>query len=82
MGYHPLYMIARGLRRIISKPYVIGGLAMIITFFTDGWRGREQLPDPTVISYIRRTQLRQIGRFIARETKRIIPNKIKIDLKV
>ncbi|MCP4538177.1 MAG: glycosyltransferase family 2 protein [Chloroflexi bacterium] len=60
MGYHPLYMIARGIRRMVSQPYVIGGIAMILTFFADWLMGREQLPDPSVIDYVRRTQLRQL----------------------
>lgn len=65
MGYHPLYMIARGIHHLASRPYVIGGIAMIITFFADWLRGREQLPDPSVIQYIRRTQLKQLAGLLA-----------------
>lgn len=61
MGYHPLYMIARGIRHMASRPYIIGGIAMIVTFFADWLRDREQLPDPSVIRYIHRTQLRQLA---------------------
>ena len=61
MGYHPLYMLARGIRHVASRPYVIGGLAMLATFMEDGLRGREQLLDPAVIRYIRRTQLRRLA---------------------
>jgi biofilm PGA synthesis N-glycosyltransferase PgaC len=60
MGYHPLYMIARGIGRMARRPYVISGVAMIFVFFADWLRGRERLPDPAVIRYVRRTQLRKL----------------------
>jgi len=61
MGYHPLFMIARGIRRMFARPYLVGGMAMIIAYFTAWLRGRERLPDPSVILYVRRTQLRQLA---------------------
>lgn len=33
MGYHPLYAIASGLFRMHEKPYVIGGLIIIASYF-------------------------------------------------
>lgn len=61
MGYHPLYTIARGIRRMSSPPYVIGGMAMILAHFVAWARRREQLPDPSVIRFIHRTQLKQLA---------------------
>jgi biofilm PGA synthesis N-glycosyltransferase PgaC len=61
MGYHPLFMIARGIRHMFNRPYLIGGLAMITAYFAAAWRRREQLPDPAIIDYIRRTQLKLLA---------------------
>jgi len=60
MGYHPLFLIARGVQYIFMRPCLIGGIAMIIAYFTAGLRGRERLPDPAVIRYVRRTQLKKL----------------------
>lgn len=60
MGYHPLFMLARGVRHMRDRPYLIGGLAMILAYFTAGLQGRERLQDPAVIQYVRQTQLRQL----------------------
>jgi len=65
MGYHPLYLIARGIRHMITWPYVIGGMAMIIAYFVAWTQGRERLPGPSVIRYIRRTQLKQLAGLLA-----------------
>jgi biofilm PGA synthesis N-glycosyltransferase PgaC len=61
MGYHPLFMIARGIRHIFNRPYLVGGMAMLIAYFVVWMRGQEQLPDLSVIRYVRRTQLRQLA---------------------
>jgi biofilm PGA synthesis N-glycosyltransferase PgaC len=64
MGYHPLYTIARGIRHMAFRPYVIGGLAMIFGHFVAWLEGRERLADPSVIRYVRRTQLRQLAGWV------------------
>jgi biofilm PGA synthesis N-glycosyltransferase PgaC len=62
MGYHPLYLIARGIWHMFTRwPYLIGGTAMIVAYFVAWLQGRERLPDPPVIRYVRRTQLRQLA---------------------
>ena len=61
MGYHILYTVARGLRHMASRPYIIGGLAMIAAHLIAWMQKREQLPDPAVRHYIQRTQLRQLA---------------------
>jgi hypothetical protein len=60
MGYHPLFMIARGIWHMFSRPYLIGGLAMLMAYCVAWLQKRERMPDPSVIRYIRRTQLRQL----------------------
>ena len=65
MGYHPLFMLARGIGHSLKQPYIIGGLAMIGGFFWASLRGQEQLPDPDIIRYVRQTQLKQLGGMLA-----------------
>ena len=40
MGYHPLFMIARGIRRMTDRPFLIGGVAMIGAYFMAWLRPR------------------------------------------
>lgn len=61
MGYHPLYLIARGLRHMFTRrPYLIGGALLIAAYFFARLQGREQLPDPAVTGYVRQTQKEQL----------------------
>lgn len=65
MAYHPLYLIARGVRSMFKPPYLVGGLAMIATYFWAGIKGQERLSDPALVRYIRRTQLRKLFGLLA-----------------
>jgi poly-beta-1,6-N-acetyl-D-glucosamine synthase len=65
MGYHPLFMIARGIRRMTDRPYVIGGIAMVGAYFRSYLRREEMLADPSVVRYVRRTQLRKLAGWLA-----------------
>lgn len=61
MGYHPLFMIGRCLRRmIIDKPYIIGGLVMILGFFYYKIKGIKPIDDPQLISFIREYQKKRM----------------------
>jgi glycosyltransferase involved in cell wall biosynthesis len=61
MGYHPLYMLARGIRHMADRPYVIGGAAMIGSFFLAWLQKQDLLADPTVVQYIRHTQINKLA---------------------
>lgn len=61
MGYHPLFMIARGIRRMTDRPYLIGGVAMIGAYFVAWMRKQELLAEPSVVHYIRRTQMKKLA---------------------
>ncbi len=65
IGYHPLYITARGIRHMFTRPYLIGGIAMIVAYFAAWLQGREQLPDRSLINHIRRTQLKQLVGLLA-----------------
>ncbi|MHB8135341.1 MAG: glycosyltransferase family 2 protein [Anaerolineaceae bacterium] len=60
MGYHPLFMFARGFRRMTERPYVIGGLAMVASYILSWFRREEMLAEPFVVNYIRRTQMKKL----------------------
>ena len=61
MGYHPFFILARGLRHMIDPPFVIGGLAMIWAYFVAWLRGEELLADPAVVRYIRQAQMKKLA---------------------
>ncbi len=65
MGYHPLFMIARGIRHMTNPPVLIGGAAMIGAYFMAWFRRQEFLADPGVVRYIRQTQLKQLAGLIS-----------------
>lgn len=62
MGYHPLYAIASGLFRMHERPYVIGGLIIIASYFWAAIRKDPQLEDPQFISDLRSWQLQKLRR--------------------
>ncbi|MFH0810073.1 MAG: glycosyltransferase family A protein [Pseudomonadota bacterium] len=60
MGYHPLFLLARGIRHMKCYPYGIGGLALIASY---GWHWLKQTPryqDQEFTRFLRRNQLRKL----------------------
>lgn len=67
MGYHPLFLFARGIRQMVNKPYLIGGGAMIYGYLQAWVQKQDLLADQAVIRYIRQTQMKKLaGLFIGR----------------
>jgi poly-beta-1,6-N-acetyl-D-glucosamine synthase len=62
MGYHPLYAIASGLFRMHERPYVIGGLLIVASYFYAAIRREPRYPDPEFIRDLRRWQLGKLKR--------------------
>ncbi len=60
MGYHPLFIIARGIRRMTDRPFIIGGLALIWAYLVAWLRQEEFLAERDVIRFIRKTQLQKL----------------------
>jgi len=63
MGYHPLFMLVRGVRRMADKPYVIGGLMMLWGYVTS-WLTRKEQVEPELVCFLRRTQLRVLASLV------------------
>lgn len=69
-GTHPLFQIARGLKRLGDKPYVLGGLALIAGFYWHWLRRKPILIPDEVRRYLRREQLGRLrALFIRPPTK-------------
>lgn len=56
-GYHPLFMLLKCLRRTLRRPYVVGGVALLVGFVKGYLRGAQQVNDHALISYVRRQQM-------------------------
>lgn len=59
-GYHPLFIVAKGIYRMLDKPYVIGGLAIIFGYFTALIKRERQIKDKEMIKFLRKQQLRRL----------------------
>jgi len=63
IGYHPLFMLARSIRHLVRRPYLVGGCTMMAAYLWAGLTGRERVADGEVVRYVRRVQLSQLGGF-------------------
>ena len=60
MGYHPLYAIASGIFRTHERPYVIGGLIIIASYFWAAIRREPRFEDREFIRELQRWQLAKL----------------------
>jgi len=60
MGYHPIFLILRSLKRILHYPYIIGGLTMMFTYFNCTLLKKNRINDPEFIKFLRKNQLLRI----------------------
>lgn len=62
-GYHPLFMMAKCLRRSFEKPYVVEGCGLLLGFVSGYLNRVPRVDDKRLIKYFRRQQLnRLLGR--------------------
>jgi biofilm PGA synthesis N-glycosyltransferase PgaC len=61
IGYHPLFMLARGVRHMADHPFILGGLALLWGYVGDWLRRRERADDPVMLRFLHRNQLRRLG---------------------
>lgn len=57
LGYHPLFMLAKCLRRLFRKPYFVDGAGHLAGFVSGYVNRRPQLADRNTIRYLRRQQM-------------------------
>jgi poly-beta-1,6-N-acetyl-D-glucosamine synthase len=60
LGYHPLYVIFKGCYRMIEMPFVIGGLAMILGYFTAMIKSEPKYENKEVLNHLKKKQLSRL----------------------
>jgi poly-beta-1,6-N-acetyl-D-glucosamine synthase len=59
-GYHPVFMLFKCMRRLMTRPYLIGALGLFWGFLS-GYAGRTpQVKDRDLIHYTRKQQMRRL----------------------
>lgn len=66
MGYHPMYAIASSLFRMHERPYVLGGLTILASYFYAAIRGDARFEDEDFVRNLRSWQLGQLRSLPAR----------------
>ena len=59
-GYHPLFLVASCVSRLIQKPYIAGSAAIGYGFVKGYWTRMPRVNDRQLIKYLRRQQLRRL----------------------
>jgi biofilm PGA synthesis N-glycosyltransferase PgaC len=59
-GYHPLFMFLKGIRRMVEKPYFIGGCGLLFGFVKAYLDRVPQVEDEALIKYFRRQQMNRL----------------------
>lgn len=60
VGYHPLFMLLKCLKRILMRPYGIGALGLGYGFISGYFKRIPQIEDRRLIDYLRHQQMRRI----------------------
>jgi len=61
MGTHPLYIVASGLFRMRERPYIIGGLCIILGYIRAALAGVARYDDPIFRKHLHAWQLKRLG---------------------
>jgi poly-beta-1,6-N-acetyl-D-glucosamine synthase len=59
-GYHPLFMAVKCLRRLISRPYLIGTVGLATGYVKGYFIHAQRIQDPVFIKYVRAQQIRRL----------------------
>jgi len=59
-GYHPLFLIGKGLYRVFEKPCVIGSLAMLYGYLLSWAKHEKKFKDKELIKFIRAQQIERM----------------------
>jgi biofilm PGA synthesis N-glycosyltransferase PgaC len=59
-GYHPLFEMAKCIKRFVQKPYIIGSVALLYGYLSGYWKRVPRVDDDELIAYLRRQQLNRL----------------------
>ena len=59
-GYHPLFVLAKSVRRLLKKPYIIDSAGILYGYISSYFNGTSRVDDPRLIAFVRRQQLRRL----------------------
>lgn len=57
-GYHPIFMLAKCVKRALRKPFILESIALLAGFCTGYLKGIPQVKDVEAIRYLRQQQIR------------------------
>jgi biofilm PGA synthesis N-glycosyltransferase PgaC len=60
VGYHPVFMLLKSLRRLVHRPYGVQSLGLMYGFLLGYWKRIPQVPEQELINYIRDQQIRKL----------------------
>lgn len=59
-GYHPIFMVAKVMGRVISQRRIKPAFGLLWGFFSGYWEGAARVPDAALIRYVRDQQMRRL----------------------
>lgn len=60
IGYHPLFILVKSIRRTLVRPYFVGSAGLLAGFFSTMLRRERRVDDLDLIRFIRREQLKRL----------------------
>ncbi len=60
MGYHPIFLVLRAIKKMKSYPFVIGGIVMMFGYFKCSLAKGKKIDDPNFITFLRKNQINRI----------------------
>jgi glycosyltransferase involved in cell wall biosynthesis len=64
LGFHPLWQTLRAVYQMKGKPYVFGGVSLLMGYFHAMFTGMESPMSPELIRFQRRDQMRRLRRLV------------------
>jgi hypothetical protein len=59
-GYHPIFLIAKCVKKLFDRPYILGSLALAYGYVAARWEKMPQVDDPKLIEYLRSQQIAKL----------------------
>jgi hypothetical protein len=64
LGRHPLWQLFRSVYQMSRKPYVVGGLTLLVGYFWAALRRVERPLAPDLVAFQRREQMTRLRNFL------------------